>query len=509
MHCIINGGGLVGAFSAIAMLNHFDKVTVVEKRSDLRLEGAGAGRSINLILTSRGLYALRAFGLEEKALAITVPVEGRIMHPVTGAKDIFQPYGVSKEEVNYSVSRTGLNQLLIEEAECRGVQFIFEHSLVSATLPTTADSGELTKATFTNHKDNTHLTLEADVLFGTDGVASATRKILLDHLKGTTIPDAHDKIEKLGISYKELTFPANPATNEYIINNRGLHIWPRGAHFLMALADLKNTFTGTLYLPDGFASLDHIPGIASVPTFDDLGTDPEKMKEYVRSTYPDVEELIPNYVEQLTSHRHSYLATVRTSNWHAGSSVLVFGDAAHGIVPFFGQGMNLGLESAIILDKLLTIKEQKEGRKRLSHANLEDVFAAFEAYHHPSSDAIADMAIENFTEMAYKVGLSEFLQRKAMEHAAEAVAPKAFRSRYYMVTKTLIPYCLVKEAGALVDGVVSELLAVYKAKGITSDFGGKVTKEDVEAAAAKELTPFMAKHGIVVGEPLRDYYPRA
>eukprot|EP00658_Telonema_sp_P-2_P015263 TRINITY_DN15870_c0_g1_i1.p1 TRINITY_DN15870_c0_g1~~TRINITY_DN15870_c0_g1_i1.p1 ORF type:complete len:296 (-),score=94.27 TRINITY_DN15870_c0_g1_i1:178-1065(-) len=295
------------------------------------------------------------------------------------------------------------------------------------------------------------------------------------------------------------------------MNSKGLHIWPRGAHFLMALADLTNSFTGTLYLPDGSAPLDHIPGIETVSTFDDLATSPEKVKEYIQANYPDVEELIPDYVEQLTSRGHSYLATVRASHWHAGSSALVFGDAAHGIVPFFGQGMNLGLESATILDKMLTIKNGGADKKvqHLSHKDLGEVFAAFEAYHHPSSDAIADMAIENFTEMAYKVGLPEFLQRKAMERAAEAVAPKAFRSRYYMVTKTLIPYKVVQEAGDKIDNVVTSLLAMYAAKGITSDFDSKVTKEDVEAAAAKELAPYLAKFGVAVGEPLRDYYPRA
>ena len=508
MHCIINGGGLVGAFAAITMLKHFDKVTVIEKRGDLRLEGVEGGRSINLVLTSRGLYALREYGLEEKAMAITVPVEGRIMHPISGAKDIFQPYGVCKEEVNYSVSRTGLNQLLIEEAEKRGVQFLFEHSLVSAKLPTV--EGESVVAVYTNLKDGKDVTIEADVLFGTDGVASASRKILLQHLRDTTAPDAADRIEKLGISYKELTFPPS-ANNEYSMNSKGLHIWPRGAHFLMALADLTNSFTGTLYLPDGFASLDHIPGIDSVSTFDDLAKSPEKLKEYIRANYPDVEELVPDYVEQLTSRGHSYLATVRSSHWHSGSSALVFGDAAHGIVPFFGQGMNLGLESATILDKMLTIKNGGADKKvqQLSHKALGEVFAAFEEYHHPSSDAIADMAIENFTEMAYKVGLPEFLQRKAMERAAESAAPKAFRSRYYMVTKTLIPYKIVKEAGDKIDDVVTSLLATYAAKGVTSDFDGKVTKEDVEAAAAKELAPYLAKYGIAVGEPLRDYYPRA
>lgn len=488
MHIVINGGGLVGALAAIYMLQHTRSVTVVEKRSDLRKATIETGRSINLIVTSRGLFALRQVGLEEAALKLCVPVEGRMMHTVDG-KQVFQPYGISPDEVNYSVSRTALNAMLIEEAERRGARFFFEHELQSLDFDSMCATYKCPSGT---------LSMKGDMFMGTDGVASTTRSVIIKRLVSEGVP-AKDFMERLGISYMELTFPPKVSASgkrEYSMEQRGLHIWPRGAHFLMALADKQETFTGTLYLPDGSADL-KVP-TTGVPTFDELAGKVAKYEEYIKTYYPDVPELVKDYKEQFSSRAHSLLATLRTTHWSYKGKAVVLGDAGHGVVPFFGQGMNLGFESITVLNRFMN-------QFGCRPDTLEKVFNAYHTFHHASAVAIADMAIENLTEMSYKVSLPEFLKRKQVENTIEAKFPKVFRSRYYMVTKTLIPYALVKAAGPIVDTCVSEILALCDKKKCNVD---ALTNEEMLDSVNRHVTVFFTKHNIEIGNTLREYYPK-
>eukprot|EP00331_Platyophrya_macrostoma_P001614 CAMPEP_0176408750 /NCGR_PEP_ID=MMETSP0127-20121128/2127_1 /TAXON_ID=938130 /ORGANISM="Platyophrya macrostoma, Strain WH" /LENGTH=499 /DNA_ID=CAMNT_0017788075 /DNA_START=109 /DNA_END=1608 /DNA_ORIENTATION=+ len=490
IHVIIHGGGLSGALAAIYLLQFTGHVTVIEKRSDLRKSTAETGRSINLILTSRGLFALREVGLEAAALKLCVPVEGRVMHSSSGgssAGGVFQPYGVSKHEVNYSISRTQLNAMLIEEAEQRGARF----------------------ATYKGRSGS--VSMKCDVFFGADGVGSPTRTMMLNKLQSEGVV-ATERMERLGISYKEVTFPSVATSSSgggYSMDPRGLHIWPRGAHFLMALADKNGTFTGTLYLPDGSAPLPVVPD-ASVPTFQSLGTDIAATEAYIKQFYPDVPSLVPNVVEQLTQRPHGLLATLRTTHWHYRGKVCLFGDSAHGVVPFFGQGMNCAFESITILYRYLC-------QLGLGRETTEAVFRMYESQHKASGVAIADMAIENFAEMSYKVSLPEFLRAKAIENAVEATYPTLLRSRYWMVTKSLIPYALVKAAGVHVDRCVAEIAkaieeAIQKeaaaGRGGALNFLGAVPEQVVRDAIAKHVTPFFLEHGIDIGNASKEYYPQ-
>lgn len=498
MHIAINGGGLVGALAAIYMLKHApNKVTVFEKRSDIRKATAETGRSINLILTSRGLYALRNIGLDEEALKLCVPVKGRMMHDKQG-KTTFQPYGVSDKEVNYSVSRTALNALLIDIAERRGAKFVFDVSLDKLDFAT-GEMRFIPASVALQQKPNSPppahtLIAKADIILGTDGVASQVRTLMLAQLQQDGVKDATFTPEFLGISYKELTFPKG-ADGGYCMNGDALHIWPRGPHFLMGLADQRSTFTGTLYLPDGLAPLTNIPGVESVPTFEQLGSSVDKYKAYIAEHMPDLPALVPDCAEQLASRPHSFLATVRCSHWHYKGKVVLVGDSAHGVVPFFGQGMNLGFESVAVLDKLLTSMGPK---------NAEAAFRAFTAYHKKSATAIANMAIENFAEMSYKVGQAEFLQRKAIENFIEAKHSTLLRSRYYLITKTLVPYKTAQEAGVLIDKCVTAIVEEMGRKGVKDikDFPDARVVEIINA----NLTPFITERGIQLADPLREYY---
>lgn len=488
MHVVVNGGGLAGALSAIYFLQFTKHVTVVEKRGDLRKATWETGRSINLIVTSRGLYALRQVGLEDAALKLCVPVQGRSLHQPDG-KEVFQPYGVSPKEVNYSVSRTQLNAMLIDEAERRGARFFFEHELQSIDL-------DAMRATYKCQSGT--LSMKADAFFGADGVGSPTRQIMLKKLQAEGV-EASEFMERLGISYKEITFQSvvNPVTGkkDYCMDSKGLHIWPRGAHFLMALADKNETFTGTLYLPDGSAKL---PVDASaVPTFESLGKDPTKNAQLIAQYYPDVSSIVPDVVQQMTGRDHSFLATLRVTHWHYRGKVCLFGDAGHGVVPFFGQGMNCAFESVTVLYRFLC-------QYGLTKDSLETVFRCYQDYHKRSAVAIADMAIENFAEMSYKVSLPEFLKRKQIENAIEAKYPNLLRSRYWMVTKSLIPYAVVKAAGPYVEECVTQLLDLCQTKQCTVD---ALTEGDVTGIIRRVLTPFLAKNGVRMGDSDTEYYP--
>lgn len=507
LHIIINGGGLVGALTAIYMLRHTPNVVVVEKRADLRTATAETGRSINLILTSRGLHALRKVQLEEKALALCVPVTGRMMHG-TDLKLTRQPYGLKPNEVNFSVSRTALNAMLIDEAERRGARFYFKHTLQSMDFQTMCAVYEC---------DGGKLQMKADFFLGTDGVGSATRVKMIEALNQAK-QNAVESMERLGISYKELTFHATTSEDtkrrSYSMDHDFLHIWARGQHFLMALADKNETFTGTLYLPDGSRDL-QIPTQANamkVPTFVDLNNQRDAVEKYFQTFYPDVPALVPDYLDQLTRGAvdGGLLATLRTSHWYLDNKCCLLGDAAHGIVPFFGQGMNLGFESVVIFDTLL--RSHKGGLE-----SLHQVLPQYTEIHKPSATAIADMAIENFAEMSSKVAQPEFLARKSVERHLEANFSTKFRSRYYMVTKTLIPYALVQEAGRLLDQCIDAVLEDAQRRLKAS--GNATTNPDALAAAVEAtpkavlekfidqfVTPFLRKYEIEVGTPEKVYY---
>lgn len=487
MSVVVNGGGLVGALLAVYLRERGLRVEVYEKRSDLRRATGETGRSINLILTSRGLYALRQVGLEEAALRLCVPVRGRMMHNVDGTTT-FQPYGISPEEVNYSVSRTALNALLVDEAEKRGARFHFEHDTLDIDLQNMSARYRDTCSGVVRH------VLGVQVFIGTDGVASLTRSAIVDNLQLLGVP-ATFAADRLGISYKEITFPAGP-DGKYTFDGTALHIWPRGPHFLMALADQGNTFTGTLYLPDGSVPLNLGTASKDVPRFEDLN-DSGAVARYVDKYLPDVPKFVPNFADQM-SRAHGLLATVRLSHWHYKGKALVLGDAAHGIVPFFGQGMNLGFESVVLLDRFMGPR----------HSNVrpvpwDTVFTRLTQYHQPSATAIANMAVENFAEMSYKVGQHSFLLRKALENAIETRFPSKLRSRYWMVTKSLIPYATVLQCGALVDQVLDDIIARQPAN--TTQL--TLADDEVIAIIDAHVTPMLARHGIDLSQPRKIYYP--
>lgn len=442
-HSVVAGAGLVGSLWAIylARMNH--SVTIIEKRSDMRKATLDGGRSINLIITSRGIKALSDVGLWEEVKKITVPVYGRMMHSMTGELT-YQPYGRDDRECNYSVSRAELNKTLMTLAEARGVSIKFECELVRSDFKQKTIS-------LSNGEE-----LSYDLLFGTDGAGSALRKEF-NHL----VPGFKESTEWLGADYKELLMPATQ-DGQYPMDERALHIWPRGSHMLMALPNQDGSFTMTAYLPSEMS--------------DKLQTR-EQIAAHFEKYYGDSLEVMPDYLDQYMQNPLGRLGTVRCYPWVYQDSVALMGDASHAIVPFFGQGMNSGLEDCTVLANLMS-------------ENSDDLAQAFELYQQTrkqNADAIAAMAIENYDEMKSKVGDQNFLARKHIEHELEVLYPDLYKSRYGLVTYTLVPYNDCLEIGKIQQRMIDQIMKLG---------ADQLESAQVKGLIEKELSPYLNERGL-------------
>lgn len=459
------GGGLVGSLLAIFLKRRGIDATVFEKRGDMRRDDVDGGRSINLIITSRAIHALSRLGLWDELKEITVPVFGRMMHSLEGDLT-FQPYGKDKSECNYSVSRSLLNKALISIAEKEGVKFHFNRALKNCDFERniyTFQSG--------NHEEENH---EIDHIFATDGAGSLCRKQMMGYLK-KSFPEKFDssefceKVDLLESGYKEFFVPSNSSGN-YVMDKDSLHIWPRGSFMFMTLANLKGSFTGTLYLPKDSSS--GKPNFAELKNKDDV-------KGFFQNYFSDTLDVLPDLEEEFFANPVGTLGTVKCYPWNLQDKVLLVGDAAHAIVPFFGQGMNCGFEDCTVLDDLISQNQN----------DWKSTFHQFSDERVAHSNAIADMALENFHEMKDKVGDPKFLLKKQIENKLEQTFSNLYRSRYAMVTYSLIGYAHAYKLGIIQSNLIDEL-----STGLTS-------KDQLDLSKAQRLIeerirPYLEKNKI-------------
>lgn len=424
----IIGAGLVGSLLSILLKKRGCEVLLIEKRGDPRQTGADQGRSINLIVTSRGLVALSLAGLEQQVKDLSVKVFGREIHD-TQSKTVYQPYG-KKDECNFAISRSRLNHFLMTEAEKAGVKILFDQRIQTIDFA----KKKIIREDVAGDREE----LAYDLLFGTDGVGSIVRSQLVSMSE----VDYRVETEWLGISYKELIIPVG-AQGQAQLKPEALHIWPRGKFMMMALANFDQSFTVTLYMKEKSQTEGEM-------SFAQLGTESEILS-FFRKQFPDALELLNGSDSALArdfkTHPHSPLGTVRLNRWIYEDSVVLMGDAAHGVVPFFGQGMNSGFEDCSALMRLLD-----QGH---------DWGATLQMLYHdrkPNADAIADMAVENWYEMSELVADPKFLLRKKVEAILEEKMPKEFKSRYGMVTYTEIPYSVVQKLGEKQNQIFAESL---------------------------------------------------
>lgn len=436
----IIGAGLAGSLLAIYLAKREFAVDVYEARGDMRKETVAAGRSINLALSSRGIAALREVGMDDYMLAEAVPMYGRMIHSVSGETK-FLPYSGRKGEYINSVSRAGLNIALMNEAEkYDGVTFHFDQRCVEVDCK----SGE---ASFSSGMKRC-----ADTLIATDGAGSAVRNAML-----------HGGVERFDFSqewlehgYKELHIPPDGDGN-FRLEKNALHIWPRHQFMMIALPNFDGSFTCTLFLAHkgGHSSASEARGSfgsATLPWFSSFyGLDDEAaVREFFETEFPEAIPLMPTLIEDFFRNPTGNLGTIKCFPWNAGGKALLLGDAAHAVVPFYGQGMNCAFEDVRLLAKLI---DNRPGR------GWQAIYEKFSQFRKPNTDAIADMAVENFYEMRDRVADPVFLRKRELETKLEQTYPDYF-SKYSMVTfREDLPYSVAMSKGNGQDRLLMKICA--------------------------------------------------
>jgi kynurenine 3-monooxygenase len=414
------GAGLNGPLLALGLVKRGFKVEIYERRPDMRRVRMSAGRSINLALSTRGIHALTQAGLWDGMQNIIIPMKGRMMHSPS-SELTFQPYGKDESEVINSVSRAELNIALMNAAEAQGVRIHFDRRCTGIDLRTGA-------VQIRDEQSGSQRTVEGGVVIGCDGSASAIRSAMLK------LNRFNFSQQYLDYGYKELTIPADPG-GKHVLETHALHIWPRGNFMLIALPNIDGTFACILFLPfegnDSFAQLNT----------------PAAVAEFFQARFPDAVPLMPDLADNFFANPTGSMVTVKCSPWHVEGCALLLGDAAHAIVPFFGQGINCGFEDCTILMELM----DRHG------ADWERVFREFERSRKVNTDAIADLAIENFVEMRDRVADPHFLFRKKVELALETKYPQLFLPKYAMVTFHRIPYATALRRGRIQEAMLAEL----------------------------------------------------
>lgn len=415
------GSGLVGSLLSIYLARRGHKVEVFERRPDLRTNRISAGRSINLALSDRGWRGLNGVGISDEIRKVAIPMKGRMMHSVD-SKLTYQAYGKGDQAIN-SVSRGGLNCVLMDLAEKEGVKIHFEHRCTGVALQT---------ATATFEYNGKAVTQEADMIFSTDGAFSAGR---LHMMLGTDMFNFSQTYLEHG--YKELTIP--PVNGEFAMDPDCLHIWPRDSYMLIALPNMDKSFTCTLFFP-----------FEGDPSFKSLDT-PEKGVEFFKKVFPDTIPLMPDLYNEFKNNPAASLVTVRCTPWHYKDKLLLIGDAAHAIVPFYGQGMNCGFEDCVVLDQLI---DQLD-------SDWPKVFAEFSRIRKPDGDAVAELALNNFIEMRDRVGKPEFLLQKKIEGWFSEKHPDKWIPLYTMVTfSPEIRYSTALGSGKRQEAIMQQVLAM-------------------------------------------------
>ena len=411
----IIGSGLTGPLLAIMLAQRGFTVDLYEKCPDLRKADVSAGRSINLALSNRGISALKSSGIFDEVMPKLIPMKGRMVHLPEDNTD-FQPYSIKSHEYINSVSRGELNKILMTAAEKTGnVNIHFKHTLSKA------ESGVLV---FENGK---RIEAEGEV-FGADGAGSVVRQYIDSN------SDKPSKSEPLGHAYKELSISAN-AAGEFKLEPNSLHIWPRGQFMLIGLPNTDRSFTCTLFMPN--------EGDVS---FKSLKTEADVV-DFFNTHFSDALPLLENFPQSYFENPTGRLVTVYADNWYYKNFYLI-GDAAHAVVPFFGQGMNASFEDCTILMDCVDSGDD----------NWLDIFSSYNKMRKSDADAIAQMAIENYIEMRDSVAQSDYKAKRGIANSLSIEFPDRFIPRYNMVSFTSIPYSEVYKRGKIQQEIISQLM---------------------------------------------------
>ncbi len=414
---IVVGAGLSGSLMALMLARRGYDVEVYERRPDLRKEDIPAGRSINLAFSDRGIEALRRVGLAGRVLANAIPMHGRLIHDAEGSTYLL-PYSGRQGKYINSVMRGDLNALLMTEAEQAGAWIHFKQRCIDADLQT---------GTITLRDETSKVVYErsADVIIGADGAPSAIRTAFL---KRSAVYRFSFSQQYLTHGYKELYIPPAP-DGAFRIEKNALHIWPRHQFMMIALPNHDGSFTVTVFLP-----------FEGENSFEQLNA-PARVRAFFETQFPDAAPLLDRLEERFLTNPTGSLATIKCYPWQINRRFLLIGDAAHAIVPFYGQGMICSFEDCRIIDQLLDLFDDDWGR----------LMETYPSARKPDTDAIADLAEANFYEMRDHVADPVFVRKRRLELRLEAEIPE-YNSKYSLVTfRPDLPYAVAKELGDRLD----------------------------------------------------------
>ena len=427
----IVGAGLVGSLLSIYLSKRGYKVNVFERRPDMRLETMSAGRSINLALSDRGWRGLEGVGIADDIKKIAIPMYGRFIHHKDGT-NAYQPYGKDNQAI-YSVSRADINMKLMDLAEQQ--ENVNIHFNKKCTLINRKDLAITFEDNLTKETSNS----SADLLFGADGAFASSR---------LSIQLQSDRFEYnqhyIDCGYKELIIPAGK-NGEFLLDKNALHIWPRGSFMMIALPNPDGNFTCTLFLP-----------FEGEKSFSNLKTD-KQVEDFFKSEFSDAFTLMPTLISDFKTNKTASLVTVKCAPWVFDNKIGLIGDAAHAIVPFYGQGMNCGFEDCVVLNELI----------EKHNDDWDIIFPEYEQLRKPDGDAIADLAIANFVEMRDKTADPKFILQKKIEAKFSQHYPDKWIPLYSMVTYSPhIRYSTALKEGQKQQKIMDEIMALNNIESI-------------------------------------------
>ena len=422
---VLIGAGLTGPLLAYYLSERGFKVEIYERRSDLRCNNISAGRSINLALSARGINALMEVGIYDRIAPFAIPMGGRNIHDIDSSEHL-QSYGQSEKEVIYSISRSKLNMEIMTLAESTGkIKINFNHSCTNVNLKK--------NLVYVTDEDNCkEKIINFDIILGVDGSGSAVRDAMVREA-GVSY-----NYKPLDHSYKELTIPPD-ANGYYQMNPNALHIWPRGKFMLIALPNIDKSFTCTLFMPE-----------KGEISFNTVSTDNDIIGLFSKY-FPDTIPLIPKLISEFKNNPTGKLGSVYCDPWHFEDKAAILGDAAHALVPFFGQGMNASFQDCSVLNNLIKRYENNWGL----------IFSEFSRIHVKNGHAIVKMALENYIEMRDHVNDPDYKNRRKLELKLERMFPEEFIPRYSMVSFHQIEYSEVYAKGEKQFNILEKILNNY------------------------------------------------
>jgi kynurenine 3-monooxygenase len=412
---ILIGSGLAGGLLAAYLGRRGYEVDLYERRADPREGNIVGGRSINLAISTRGIHALEEIGIADEALRNAIPMQGRMIHDKSGTLH-FAPYDADPKKCINSIGRAALNAMVIEAAQrYSNVRVHFNHKCTDVDIDSAVASLEtspVAAGVLPANSDSQIIYARGDAVIGVDGAFSAVRQSMQMQINRFDYDESY-----LAHGYKELTIPPGPG-GSWQMEKNALHIWPRKSFMMIALPNPDGSFTCTL-----FWEFEGPRSFATTKTDDDV-------HRFFEEEFSDAVPLMPSLLDDFRNNPTGSLVTIRCAPWFYRNKVCLVGDAAHAVVPFYGQGMNAAFEDCVVLDECL---EQFPENRELG-------FAEYFHRRKENADALANLAIGNFIEMRDKTASKTFRAKKKLDHTLEVALPGIYLPLYTMVTFTRMPY---------------------------------------------------------------------